>query len=837
MCKKAFHFFEFSVIIQNRFVYSNEVCRYGREHKDFLKCGFFKNNKEVKLVRKTDISKFTDDSPQDNSAIIEKSLPRRCLSMVWKIFSTVLLILIISFIVVGISVGIYLLQLANQPTGIDLHASKLNLTSIIYVYNENNEPVEYDRLHSSENRIWVDLKDIPQDMRDAQVAIEDKRFYEHSGVDWTRTLGAVLSLAGGGDSYGGSTLTQQLIKNITNDNEVSITRKLNEIFRALNLEREYTKDEILEAYLNIVNYGAGCNGVQSAANLYFAKNISDCSIAQCAAIAGITQNPSAYDPLEYPDANKKRRETVINAMYDQNMISKDEYEAAMKESANMKFVGNYNNPMLEAQENENEDKGDVPNWYIDSLLKDLRVDLAQALNISEDSASSKIYTEGLKIYCAMDEDMQNFAEQYVLSMDTPYDPNLQTGIVMMGFDGRIIATVGSREKKTQTLVWDRTVDSALQPGSSIKPVIPYPMAIESGEYNFSSYVKDEPIEKWAKDSNGEWYSGPRNSDWTYYHDILLPEAIERSLNAAAVQTVNLIGTKNAYNQAINKMGFRNLSSEDAQNLGALSIGGMNGGVTVREMVAAYAYMGNGGKYYTPYTYYYVTDQNDNIIIDNREAMPVKAYSEETATIMNRLLHYNVIYNNPAHTAAYIAKIDSWDIIGKTGTTDNSFDHWFVGMSPYCVLGNWTGFDSPARISDAGFNTAEHTFHDLMAHYLANKEYKEYELSENVHAIPYCESTGKLASSYCYNTKMGYYTDDNMPEYCSGSHGYSSSFWNSSSSSSQSYSSEDITSTYAPSYEEPTDWTNYSSDSSYSSDPQEPSSSQGGDTPQYPSNNE
>lgn len=770
-------------------------------------------------MRKTDISKFTEESPQDNAAIIEKSLPRRCMSMIWKILSTILLILLISLVVVGISVGIYLLQLANQPTGIDLHASKLNLTSIIYIYDEDNEPKEYDRLHSTENRIWVDLKDIPKAMKDSQVAIEDKRFYEHHGVDWTRTAGAVLSLAGGGDSFGGSTLTQQLIKNITGDNDVSITRKLNEIFRALNLEREYTKDEILEAYLNIVNYGSGCNGVQSAANLYFAKNISDCSIAQCAAIAGITQNPSAYDPLEYPEANKERRETVLAAMYEQNMINKDEYKKALEESENMKFVGNHNNPMLETEEEDEEEEDTVPNWYIDAMLTDLKVDLAQALNISEDSASSKIYTEGLKIYCAMDEDMQNYAEQYVLNLDTPADPNLQTGIVMIDMNGRVICTVGSREKKTQMLVWDITVDSKLQPGSSIKPVIPYPMAIEKGEYNFSSYVKDEPIEKWDKNSDGTWKSGPNNSDGTYHHDILLPEAIERSLNAAAVQTLNLIGTKSAYNQAINKMGFKNLSSEDATNLGALSIGGMNGGVTVREMVAAYAYMGNGGNYYAPYTYYYVTDQNDNIIIDNREAMPIRAYSEETATIMNRLLHYNMIYNNPSHTAAYLAKIDGWDIIGKTGTTDYGIDHWFIGMSPYCVLGSWTGFDSPASIQGNGY--AENTFHSLMLHYLADKEYKEYDLSENVREIAYCASTGKLASSYCYDTKMGYYTDDNMPEYCSGYHGYSSNYYNNSSSSSGydwSSSSSDYSSGYTSS--------DYGSSNYY--DPPENGGGSGGD---------
>lgn len=723
-------------------------------------------------VRKTDINKYVEEPVQDNSAIIEKSLPLKCLSIVWKVFLTIISIIIISFVVVGISIGVYLIQLGIQPTGIDLHALKLDLTSMIYIYDKDNQPVEYDRLHSKENRIWVDLKDIPKSMGDAQVAIEDKRFYDHHGVDWTRTMGAVVSLVGKDDSFGGSTLTQQLIKNITSDNEVSITRKLNEIFRALNLEREYTKDEILEAYLNIVNYGSNCNGVQSAANLYFAKNIKDCSIAQCAAIAGITQNPAAYNPLEHPDANHKRAKVVLASMYEQKMINRDEYNKALKETSNMKFVGFYNNPILKLEqekENKNDDNGGVANWYIDAMLKDLKVDLAQALNISEDSASAKIYTEGLKIYCAMDKDMQNYAEKYVLDLSTPSDPNLQLGIVMMDFDGRIIATVGSREKKNQMLVWDRTVDSKLQPGSVIKPVFIYPMAIESGKYHFSSYVKDEPLERWAQDSNGNWYSGPKNVSGVYYHEVLLPEAIERSLNAAAVQTMELVGTEAAYNQAVNKMGFKNLSPEDATNVGALSLGGMNGGVTVREMVASYAYMGNGGNYCKPYTYYYVTDQNDNVIIDNREAIPTRAYTKETATIMNRLLHYNVVYNNPGHTAAYLAKVDNWDIIGKTGTTDNTYDHWFIGMSPYCVLGTWTGFDNPATIKGNGY--AERTFQKLMSHYLADKKFKEYTLSKNVKEKAYCRSNGKLASSYCWDTRMGYYVEGHMPEYCNGYHGY------------------------------------------------------------------
>lgn len=431
-------------------------------------------------MRKTDINKFTGEAEQQKAVTTNAAVKgaKGTLSIVWKLLSTFLMILCVSLVVVGISVMIYLFGLANEPTGIDLHASKLQLTSFIYVNDENGNPVEYQRLHSTENRIWVDYEDIPQSMKDAIIAIEDKRFYDHNGVDWVRTAGAVFSLASGSDSYGGSTLTQQLIKNITDDNQVSITRKLREIFRALNLERDFTKDEILEAYLNIVNFGSGCRGVQAAAHLYFGKDIQDCSIAQCAAIAGITQNPAAYTPLDYPESNKERRETVLQEMYDQGKISKEEYDQAMEESQTMTFVG-----YVEEEEDEEEEE-EVPNWYIDMLFRDLRTDLAQELNISEEAASTKLYTEGLKIYCAMDTEMQEFAEQYVLNLDTPSDPNLQMGLIMMDFDGRIIASVGSREKKDGMLLWDRANISELQPGSSIKPSFVYPLAIENKIYHF-----------------------------------------------------------------------------------------------------------------------------------------------------------------------------------------------------------------------------------------------------------------------------------------------------------------------------------------------------------------
>lgn len=704
--------------------------------------------------RETDISRYTDKSADNGINEKSESGVKRFFKGLCKFLLTAFTICFVALFIAGISLSIYIFTLASEPTGIDLKAKSLNQTSFIYIKDdETGEFKEYQTLYSTENRIWVDNQDIPQAMKDAVVAIEDKRFYEHNGVDWARTLSAVVNLATGEDTYGGSTITQQLIKNITDDNEVSINRKLREICKALKLEDEYTKDQILEAYLNVVNFGNNCQGVESAAQLYFDKSIKDCSIAECAAIAGITQNPSLWNPLVYPDNNKQRREIVINEMYDQGKITKSEYDNAMKESANMTFVGFKNT------KEDDDDNDYVQNWYIDQVFYDLREDLALYYNISEEAASEKLYTEGLKIYCAMDEKMQSYMEEAAQSIDKSYDYDLQIGSVLMGFDGRVIATVGSSKKKTRALEWDRATHSKLQPGSSIKPVIVYPYAIDNKLLYYSSVVKDEPVDNW-KDENGQLVSGPNNAYYGYKGDMLLPDAIEWSSNATAVQTMNLIGGPSvAYEQAVTKMGFKSLSEQDTQNTGALSMGGMNGGVSVREMAASYNYLGNGGLYYEPYTYYYVTDSEDNIIIDNREAVPKQAYSAETASIMNRLLSYNV--TNSAHTNAQYARISGWDIIGKTGTTDDDKDSWFCGLSPYATMATWCGFDHPASISNT--STSARFFSNVMAKYLEGKEQKEYNLSPNLVEAQYNPYNGLIVTTDSPMGKyIGYYTEDNMP---------------------------------------------------------------------------
>ncbi|MBQ5398970.1 MAG: hypothetical protein IIU14_06015, partial [Ruminococcus sp.] len=403
----------------------------------------------------------------------------------------------------------------------------------------------------------------------------------------------------------------------------------------------------------------------------------------------------------------------------------------------------------------------IQNWYMDELQRDLQADLATYYNISEKAASEKIFSEGLKIYCAMDKKAQKYLEDAAININTTYDHGMQCAATMIDMNGAIIATTGSSQEKTGNLLFDRATDSVLQPGSSIKPVVVYPYAIEKKKLHYSSVVKDEALPKY-KVVNGQYVAGPNNWYHSYKGNMLLPDAIEWSANATAAQVMNMISPQNAYNQVVTLQGFTHLKEADKDNTGGLSIGGLTGGVTVREMAATFTYMGNGGKYFKPYTYYYVTDADGNVIIDNRDAIPKESYSPSTAYIMNRLLHYNITYSS--HTNAAYARVDGWDICGKTGTTDQDKDSWFCGISPYCSLAIWTGFDKPHTISITGQRTATTMFKDVMSYYLQGKKHKEYSVPKSIIEANYSQSSGAVynvgeASEGRY---VGYYTEDNMP---------------------------------------------------------------------------
>ncbi len=666
-----------------------------------------------------------------------------------KIFKSIALIAFFNLIIFIFIFGAYILSIASDRVEYDVKAGKLNLTSVIYSKDDNGNFKEYSKVYNTENRIWVAYQDISPYMKDAIISIEDKHFFDHKGVDFFRTFKATGNLLIGGKSYGGSTLTQQLVKNLTGESEVSIVRKVKEIFRALNFEKENSKDEIIEAYLNVVNFGCGCRGVQAASMLYFNKPIKDCSIAQCAAIAGITQNPTAYNPYLHPENNQKRRETVISEMYNQGRITKDQYNEAMEESKHMEFV---------KSKNSNQENYNVPvrDWYTEAMINDIIRDLMEKYKISKASAQEILFTQGLSIYSAVDPKAQRIAEEVISdSSIMPKDKKLELGYMMMDFDGRVLASIGSRAKKTGNLWFDRANAAKRQPGSCIKPIAAYAPAIDLGLYNYSSIIKDEPLPNFYGTGNpgpNNWYPG-------YKGDVTLQWAIQQSANAPVAQVLEKLTYQKSFDFLTQKLGFTNLDIADKSSKSGLSLGGLHTGVTVREMTAAFQIFGNGGIYNKPYMYFYVADRNGKILLDNRNKIGSRAISAKTATIMNRLL--KTVVDEGTGKAA---KIEGVDVYGKTGTTNNNKDSWFIGATPHAAAGIWTGFDSPKKISETA--CSKYIWREIMKKYIDGKKEKTYVFDESVKEYAYCRETGQIAvAGICPDTCIGYYSKDNMPPLC------------------------------------------------------------------------
>lgn len=635
---------------------------------------------------------------------------------------------------------------------------KMNMTSVIYVRNDNGDWEEYQRIHGTENRIWVDIEDIPQQLIDAFVSIEDQRFYNHGGVDWKRTTGAFLNylpfISIYSSNQGGSTITQQLIKNITSDNSESATRKLREISRALMIEKMLDKTTILEAYLNTISLGNGICGVQVAANYYFNKNVDELTLAECASLAGITKNPSAYNPDTKPEGNKSRREDVLYKMYELGKITEEEYSNALKEE------------IVIDKSQQQDFEIPINNYFVDTLISDIIEDLSEKYNCSTENASTMLYNGGYKIYATVDSDIQETMESVYLKQKNYFSQkssdkksHVQSAMTIMDYNGHILGIVGGVGEKTVNRGLNRAVDSPRQPGSTMKPLGVYVQAIDNGDINYSTMVEDKPIDKYYKDGK----KGPKEWYGYYAGNMTVAKALERSANTIPCWLLkDTVGIENSYNFLTQKLHFKYLNSDD-KNLSSLALGGCQYGITTTESAAAYAIFGNGGKYYEPTTYLRVLDINDEIVLEAKEGEQV--IKESTATVMNRLLQ-NVVYGSQG-TGKGIASYSKMKAYAKTGTSSESKDLWMVAGTPYYVGSVWYGFDNPENVSNAG--AAAKVWRDIMTQIHKGLEEKEFEYSDDVIEAKYCNVTGNLAMPSCYSTSVGYYISGVEIENCKGGH--------------------------------------------------------------------
>lgn len=623
---------------------------------------------------------------------------------------------------------------SNQIVG-NIRNMEINMTSVIYVQNEKGGWEEYQRLHGTENRIWVGIDKVPQYLKDAFISIEDERFKTHSGVDWKRTAAAVGNklLKFDSSEFGGSTITQQLIKNVTNDKGRNAMRKFREIVRALLVERQLSKTEILEAYLNTIPLGNGICGVQVASNYYFNKDVSELTLTECAALAAITKNPTEYNPVSGEKANTKRRRTVLDKMLELEKISYEEYDKA------------YNTPLVLDDSREDDLEIEINSYFVDALIDQVINDLAEKYNLSASLASTMFYNGGFKIYATVNPKIQSKMEEVYLDIDTYFPQtvkkdngdkvHVQSAMTVMDYSGHIVGIVGGAGEKTANRGLNRATDSPRQPGSTMKPIGVYALAIEKDIVNYTSSVLDKPIKNYYADGK----SGPKEWYGYYKGTVRLNYAIRKSMNTIPVRLLQEIGIDTSYDFLVNKLHCKHLVEAD-KNLAALALGGTNYGITTTESAAAYAIFGNQGIYHKPTTYYKIERPNGEVVLKYNETGE-QAISPASATVMNHLLQ-EVVYGSEG-TGRGIAGYNSMKAYAKTGTSSESNDLWMVAGTPYYVGSVWYGFDLQKEVNNGG--AAAKIWKDVMRDVHKGLEKKEFEDSEDVvkKGVGYYKKNGKM----------------------------------------------------------------------------------------------
>lgn len=630
--------------------------------------------------------------------------------LVAKIVVTVLLVILTTTLLLACVFAFYVKTCLTEDIDVSLSDYQLSESSIIYCETSAGEYKELATLHGSENRIWVDLEDIPDYLVKALVAIEDHRFYEHKGVDWYRTVGAMFTmLTGGDDSFGGSTITQQLIKNLTGNKEVTVQRKLIEIFQALEFEKKYDKDEIVEWYLNAVYFGEGCDGIYTAAQKYFGKEPSQLTLAESASIVGIVNLPTYYSPFYSEENNKERQETVLRRMYELGYISYDEYEQAKNEQL-----------VFTRSDNEVADQ-EIYSYYVEAVIKDVTEDLMEQKGISQDTARQLLYNGGYRVYSCLDPYIQECVDNVYLDVENfpkPYranDQQLQSAMVIMDpYTGEVVAMSGGVGEKTGNLVLNRATDALRAPGSSFKPLAVYAPAIELGLITPSTLVNDAPREE-VEMSQNQWY--PNNSDFKYRGIIDIATGVRLSLNTVAAQVLDKLGLDASTNFLKNKLGITSLVPDD-YNYASLALGELTNGISVLEMAQAYCTFDNSGIFTEARTYSRVTDAAGNIVLDNQPKTHV-AMKSSTATNITSLLFSAANYGTGSESI-----FSGQAIAGKTGTSSYNWNRWFAGYTPYYVGVVWTGFDQPEQMYVYG-NPAAQVWRRVMQQVHAGLEYKSF----------------------------------------------------------------------------------------------------------------
>lgn len=597
-----------------------------------------------------------------------------------------------------------------------------------------------------ESRIqeYVKLEDIPKNLVNAYVSIEDKNFYKHNGINVKRTAGAVASYVfnGGSSSFGGSTITQQLVKNITGDNETKISRKVQEWDRAIKTELVLSKDEILETYLNIIYVGPNIYGVEKGAEYYFNKKVSELDLAECAFLAGINNSPNSYNPFGKNDNSEKiksRTTTVLNVMLEQGYISNESYDLAVSElQSGLKF----NKGKLEP-------KGDaIYSYMVDATISEVINDLENKKGMSTNFATNYLYFSGLKIYSTQNSDIQREIEKeceknkYMIKSAQYENTTAQAAMVVMNHNnGQVMGCVGGLGKKTVSRGFNRATQALRQTGSAIKPIAVLGPALEE------KIITPVTIYDDTKTVFAEGYS-PDDCE-KELGEITVRRAVESSQNIPFVKIMEQLTPEKSM-KYMEKEGIANLTDGD-KNLG-LALGGLEKGSSPLEMASAYACIANGGNYIEPTFYTKVENSKGKIILKSKQKSR-KVYSEDTAYVLKELLTEPV---NGENGTARTCKIDGMEVAAKTGTTNDNYDKWLCGFTKYYTAVTWFGYDVNEPINEGANSMANQIWGNVMREIHRYLIKADFDKPKDVEEVVVCRKSGKVAESGCGEAYVEYF---------------------------------------------------------------------------------
>lgn len=619
--------------------------------------------------------------------------------------------------------------------------------SIIYDANGNVIAV------LGEGRIQenISLDKVPKNLVNAYVSIEDKNFYKHNGINFKRTVGAIGSYVvhGGKGSYGGSTITQQLVKNITGENEGSISRKVVEWDRAVKTEMVLSKDEIMQTYLNVIYVGPNVYGVQMGARYYFDKDVTDLDLAECAFLAGINHSPNSYNPFGENDNSEKiksRSKTVLGVMLEEKYISQDDYNNAVAEINNgLKFKNGKVQP-----------KGDnVYSYMVDATISQVITDLQQKKKMSTSFATNYLYYGGLHIYCTQNTDIQKsleeeFSKQRYMVRSSKYE-NTTSQAAMVVIDhntGQVMGCVGGLGEKKSVRGFNRATQALRQTGSAIKPIAVLGPALEE-KIITPLTVYDDTRTTFANN-----YS-PTDCE-KELGNITVRRAVESSQNIPFVKIMEKLTPKKSI-EYMKKAGITTLTDADCDL--PLALGGLEKGMTPLEMAAAYACIANGGKYIEP-TFYTKVDNSYGKNVLKKKPKTKKVYSENTTFVLKKLLLQPV---NGENGTAKSCKIDGFEVAAKTGTTNDNYDKWLCGFTKYYTAVTWFGFDTNESINEGADSMANQIWASVMRNIHQYLIKADFDVPKDVEGVSVCKETGKIANGGCKDTYIEYFRKGTVPK--------------------------------------------------------------------------